>query len=63
MTHTTTDRPAASANRTAVPVLAFAGIFAAVMQTMLAPVIKDLPQLLHTTPSNAGWAITSTLLS
>ncbi|MFI2036093.1 MFS transporter [Streptomyces bottropensis] len=46
-----------------VPVLAFAGIVVAVMQTLLVPVIKDLPQLLDTSPSNATWVLTSTLLS
>ncbi|GGS43418.1 MFS transporter [Streptomyces cinerochromogenes] len=46
-----------------VPVLAFAGIVVAVMQTLLVPVIKDLPQLLDTAPSNATWVLTSTLLS
>jgi MFS family permease len=44
-------------------VLAFAGIVVAVMQTLLVPVIKDLPQLLNTSPSNATWVLTSTLLS
>lgn len=33
-----------------VPVLAFAGITVAVMQTLLVPVIKDLPELLSTAP-------------
>ncbi|GHE77752.1 MFS transporter [Streptomyces spiralis] len=33
------------------------------MQTLLVPVIKDLPQLLNTSPSNATWVLTSTLLS
>jgi MFS family permease len=46
-----------------VPVLAFAGIVVAVMQTLLVPVIKDLPHLLDTTPGNATWVLTSTLLS
>ncbi|GGZ50984.1 MFS transporter [Streptomyces bluensis] len=46
-----------------VPVLAFAGIVVAVMQTLLVPVIKDLPALLDTAPSNATWVLTSTLLS
>lgn len=46
-----------------VPVLAFAGIVVAVMQTLLVPVIKDLPQLLDTDPGNATWVLTSTLLS
>ncbi|MFJ8928104.1 MULTISPECIES: MFS transporter [unclassified Streptomyces] len=46
-----------------VPVLAFAGITVAVMQTLLVPVIKDLPELLSTAPSNATWVMTSTLLA
>lgn len=63
MTHTTTDQPPRQASGAVVPVLAFAGIVVAVMQTLLVPVIKDLPQLLHTAPSNATWVLTSTLLS
>nr|WP_268249590.1 MFS transporter [Streptomyces bluensis] len=43
--------------------LAFTGIVVAVMQTLLVPVVKDLPHLLGTEPSNATWVITSTLLS
>ncbi|QIQ05028.1 MFS transporter [Streptomyces liangshanensis] len=46
-----------------VPVLAFAGITVAVMQTLLVPVIKDLPTLLHTAPANATWVMTATLLA
>ncbi|MEU5545962.1 MFS transporter [Streptomyces sioyaensis] len=46
-----------------VPVLAFAGIVVAVMQTLLVPVIKDLPVLLNTAPSNATWVLTATLLA
>ncbi|MER5468587.1 MFS transporter [Streptomyces sp. NPDC002935] len=63
MTHTTTDQPARRPSGATVPVLAFAGIVVAVMQTLLVPVIKDLPTLLSTTPSNATWVLTSTLLS
>ncbi|MFE0404001.1 MFS transporter [Streptomyces nigra] len=64
MTDTTIERPAGRTTSGAVvPVLAFAGIVVAVMQTLLVPVIKDLPQLLDTTPSNATWVLTSTLLS
>ncbi|MEU1051785.1 MFS transporter [Streptomyces sp. NPDC005876] len=63
MSHTTTDEHARRASGTTVPVLAFAGIVVAVMQTLLVPVIKDLPQLLATSPSNATWVMTSTLLS
>ncbi|MEU6341623.1 MFS transporter [Streptomyces sp. NPDC046977] len=63
MTHTTTDQPTRRTTAAVVPVLAFAGIVVAVMQTLLVPVIKDLPQLLDTAPSNATWVLTSTLLS
>ncbi|MFI1352496.1 MFS transporter [Streptomyces sp. NPDC020898] len=74
MTHTTPDRTgrtggtggtggSGGSSRAIVPVLAFAGIVVAVMQTLLVPVIKDLPQLLSTSPSNATWVLTSTLLS
>lgn len=63
MTHTSTDRPAARASGALVPVLAFMGIVVSVMQTLLVPVIKELPQLLGTEPGNATWVITSTLLS
>ncbi|WP_316743031.1 MFS transporter [Streptomyces sp. MK7] len=63
MTLTTTSLPTRSASGAVVPVLAFAGIVVAVMQTLLVPVIKDLPQLLNTSPSNATWVLTSTLLS
>lgn len=64
MTRTATEprtrRPSGSG---IVPVLAFAGIVVAVMQTLLVPVIKDLPELLGTSPSNATWVMTSTLLA
>ncbi|MFG1672312.1 MFS transporter [Streptomyces sp. Y7] len=64
MTQTTNEQPTGRATSGAVvPVLAFAGIVVAVMQTLLVPVIKDLPQLLSTAPSNATWVLTSTLLS
>lgn len=45
-----------------VATLAFAGITAAIMQTLVTPLIAELPQLLHTTSSNAAWVITATLL-
>ncbi|MFG2497647.1 MFS transporter [Streptomyces sp. NPDC048441] len=46
-----------------VGVLALAGIVAAIMQTLVVPLIGDLPSILDTTPSNASWVITATLLS
>ncbi|GHB37526.1 MFS transporter [Streptomyces xanthochromogenes] len=64
MSQPTTDQQAAPRGiRGVVPVLAFAGITVAVMQTLLVPVIKDLPELLSTSPSNATWVMTSTLLA
>ncbi|MGW6962992.1 MFS transporter [Streptomyces zaomyceticus] len=46
-----------------VGVLALAGIVAALMQTLVVPLIGDLPKLLDTTASNASWVITATLLA
>lgn len=46
-----------------VGVLAFAGIVAAIMQTLVVPLIGDLPAILGTSPSNASWVVTATLLS
>ncbi|WP_425954913.1 MFS transporter [Xylanimonas sp. McL0601] len=46
-----------------VAVLAYAGIVAAVMQTLVVPLITELPKLLSTTASNASWVITVTLLT
>ncbi|MFE4977872.1 MFS transporter [Kitasatospora sp. NPDC056651] len=46
-----------------VATLAFTGTVAAIMQTLVTPLISQLPQLLHTSPSNASWVITATLLS
>ncbi|MFA1549652.1 MFS transporter [Actinomadura chokoriensis] len=45
-----------------VATLAFAGITAAIMQTLVTPLIADLPRILHTSPSNSAWVITVTLL-
>ncbi|MGC5231440.1 MFS transporter [Streptomyces albogriseolus] len=63
MTQTTPDRPSGRAGGPVVPVLAFAGIVVAVMQTLLVPVVKDLPRLLDSAPADATWVLTSTLLS
>ncbi|MFB6715512.1 MULTISPECIES: MFS transporter [unclassified Streptomyces] len=46
-----------------VATLALAGITAAIMQTLVTPLIAELPEILHTTPSNAAWVITVTLLA
>lgn len=46
-----------------VGVLALVGIIAAVMQTLVVPLLGELPQLLHTSASNASWVVTATLLA
>jgi MFS family permease len=46
-----------------IAVLAAAGISVSLMQTLMIPLIPELPMLLHTTPDNASWAITVTLLT
>ncbi|WP_052583944.1 MFS transporter [Saccharomonospora iraqiensis] len=46
-----------------VPVLAFAGIVVSLMQTLIVPLVGDLPRLLHTSAGNAAWAVTTTLLA
>jgi MFS family permease len=46
-----------------IAVLAAAGISVSLMQTLMIPLIPELPTLLHTTPANASWAITVTLLT
>ncbi|GAA2342498.1 MFS transporter [Streptomyces cuspidosporus] len=46
-----------------VAVLAFCGIAVSVMQTLVVPLVGELPQLLHTSSSNASWVITATLLA
>jgi MFS family permease len=45
-----------------VATLALAGTTAAVMQTLVTPLIAELPQILDTSASNAAWVITVTLL-
>ena len=46
-----------------VGVLAVAGIVASLMQTLIVPLIGELPTLLHTSAGNASWAVTATLLA
>nr|WP_272923728.1 MFS transporter [Streptomyces sp. SID3343] len=43
--------------------MALAGIAASLMQTLVVPLIGQLPQLLDTTPADATWAVTVTLLA
>jgi MFS family permease len=61
------DAPAPAPPRTrttvVVSVLAFAGVVVALMQTLVIPLIPELPKLLGADASDATWAITATLLA
>jgi MFS family permease len=46
-----------------VAVLALAGIVVSLMQTLVIPIIPELPKYLHASSSNTVWAITATLLA
>ncbi|EFL21318.1 membrane transporter [Streptomyces himastatinicus ATCC 53653] len=46
-----------------VAVLAFAGIVVSLMQTLVIPLIPELPTLLHASAADTTWAITATLLA
>jgi MFS family permease len=46
-----------------VVVLAFAGIVVSLMQTLVIPLIPELPNLLRASTSDATWAVTATLLA
>ncbi|WP_063837033.1 MFS transporter [Phaeacidiphilus oryzae] len=59
----TTARPTTARPGAVVFTLAFAGIVVALMQTLIIPIVGDLPKLLNTSASNATWAITVTLLA
>ncbi|GHE91490.1 hypothetical protein GCM10017786_24990 [Amycolatopsis deserti] len=44
-------------------VLALGGVVVAVMQTLMVPLLADLPSLLHSSSSDTAWVITITLLT
>jgi MFS family permease len=46
-----------------VAVLALAGITVSLMQTLVIPIVPELPGYLHASPSDAAWAVTATLLA
>jgi MFS family permease len=46
-----------------VAVLALGGIVVSLMQTLIIPLIPQLPALLHADPADTTWAITATLLA
>lgn len=58
------ERPAPpKGGRLLIAVLAAAGIAVSLMQTLVVPLVPQLPELLGTTPANASWAVTATLLT
>ncbi|MFE2037442.1 MFS transporter [Streptomyces scopuliridis] len=46
-----------------VAVLAFAGIVVSLMQTLVIPIVPELPKLLNAPASDTAWAVTATLLA
>ncbi|MGW6058239.1 MFS transporter [Streptomyces sp. NPDC055189] len=50
-------------SRLTVPVLAFGGILMAVMQTVVVPLLPDLPRLTGSSPGAVSWLVTATLLA
>jgi len=57
-----TGSPATERALLTVIVLCFGGMSASLMQTLVIPIQGDLAGLLDTTPANASWVITATLL-
>ncbi|MDO9377412.1 MAG: MFS transporter [Nocardioidaceae bacterium] len=55
--------PRTDAPLLAVVVLCLGGLAAAMTQTMVIPIQSELPRLLSTSASNAGWVVTVTLLA
>lgn len=46
-----------------IAVLSASGISVSLMQTLIIPLLPELPKLLNASPSDASWAITATLLT
>ncbi|NKQ52674.1 MFS transporter [Amycolatopsis sp. K13G38] len=61
--HKPAERAGAAAPGAVVGVLAFSGIVVALMQTLVIPLVPELPKLLHASSSDTAWAITATLLA
>ncbi|MFI1706593.1 MFS transporter [Streptomyces griseoruber] len=58
-----TGQPAARRPGLVVAVLAFGGIVVSLMQTLVIPIVPELPGLLGASASDATWAVTATLLA
>lgn len=55
--------PTAPRTNLVVAVLAFGGIVVSLMQTLVIPIVPELPKLLDAPASDAAWAVTATLLA
>lgn len=58
-----TSPPPTTRARGIIVTLALAGIVASVMQTLVVPLLTELPRILGTSSSNASWVVTATLLT
>lgn len=52
-----------ASDRSMIAALASTGLVAAFMQTLVTPIVPKLPALLDTTPADATWVLTTTLLA
>ncbi|MER7185363.1 MFS transporter [Streptomyces hyaluromycini] len=57
------ESPARTGPNAVVAVLALAGITVSLMQTLVIPIVPELPKYLNASASNAAWAVTATLLA
>ncbi|MFF7373884.1 MFS transporter [Streptomyces massasporeus] len=55
--------PAAPRANAVVAVLAFGGIVVSLMQTLVIPIVPELPRMLNAPASDTAWAVTATLLA
>ncbi|MFI8234694.1 MFS transporter [Streptomyces sp. NPDC085900] len=55
--------PPAPRSNAVVAVLAFAGIVVSLMQTLVIPIVPELPKLLDAPAADTAWAVTATLLA
>ncbi|WP_330350629.1 MFS transporter [Streptomyces sp. NBC_00582] len=62
-THAETGEVAPPRAGLVVAVLAFGGIVVSLMQTLVIPIVPELPKLLDASASDAAWAVTATLLA
>lgn len=58
-----TESPVPERVNAVVAVLALSGIVAALMHTLIIPLVPNLPAMLNTSASDATWAVTATLLT